>query len=225
MRRYLSLHPDFGADLKDVREDYLIVERNANMAKDPLTVETTDNHIYFYSEVNPDRCLALIREIRKLDADLRNERVSRNLPDDFPMTPIWLHIQSEGGQVFAARALADQIPHIASPIFSIIEGVCGSAATFISLSCNRRYIQPSAFVLIHQMSGGVFGKYYEMVDDMQVNRQLMRQMEDFYVERTKMSRENIGDYLSRESWFNAEKCIELGLADEIMGDNNGSRAS
>ena len=43
----------------------------------PLTVETVDNHIYFYSDVDGDRCLALLKTIREVDSRLRMERVSR----------------------------------------------------------------------------------------------------------------------------------------------------
>lgn len=44
---------------------------NRNTETPRLTVETVDNHIYFYADVDSDRCLALIRAIREADSELR----------------------------------------------------------------------------------------------------------------------------------------------------------
>ncbi len=60
-----------------------------------LTVETVDNHIYFYADADSDRCLALMRTVRETDAQLRSEYLSRGLEGQ-PLTPMWLHIHSYG---------------------------------------------------------------------------------------------------------------------------------
>lgn len=183
---------------------------------DPLTVESYKNHIYFYSGVNSDRGLALMQEIRETDNDLRTEHESRSLGLDHPPTPIWLHIHSEGGDVFAGLAVADQIKQIKTPIYSIVEGFCASAGTLISLACTRRYIQPSAFMLIHQLSGISWGTFEELKDDMHIREMLMDLLTQFYLERTKIPVEQISALLQRNSWFSAEQCVDLGLADEIL---------
>ena len=183
----------------------------------PMTVETFDNHIYFYADVDTDRCLDLIRRIREMDNELRRQATSRMLPPEYPAIPIWLHIQSGGGELFTGLNIADQISKIESPIYSIVEGMCASAATFISLAANRRYILPSSFVLIHQISSWSWGrmKYEEFRDDMKLQEMLMERMYVFYTQKTKLTRAKIKKLLKSDSWFNAEQCIELGLADEI----------
>lgn len=182
----------------------------------PLTVETIYNHVYFYADVDSDRCLAMIRTIRELDNSLRNERGSRSLPDDFPMTPIWLHIQSNGGGLFAGMAAADQLAVIRSPIYSVVEGVCASAATLISMSCARRYILPGAFMLVHQLWSVAWGKYEELKDEMHLLGMAMERLTDFYERRTNLSREEVAEMLKRDTWMDAERCLELGFVDEIM---------
>jgi len=187
------------------------VKANSSDAK-PLTVETIDNHIYFYSAVNTDRTLALIREIRGVDAKLRSEQLSRNIETS---TPIWLHVQSGGGGLFAGLAMADQLAHIASPVYSIVEGYCASAATLISMACTKRFIHPSAFMLIHQLSADAWGKYEELVDEMHLLGMAMERLNTFYQRYTRLDEEQIKKYLERDSWFNAEECLELGFVDEI----------
>ena len=117
----------------------------SSVVADPMTVETIDNHVYFYAGVDSDRCLALVRSLRELDNRLRTERETRQVPPEIPATPIWLHINSPGGDLFAGLAAADQIPRIETPIYSVIEGMCASAATLISLACQRRFISQQLY--------------------------------------------------------------------------------
>lgn len=184
----------------------------------PMTVEEVGTHLYFYCEVNTDRCLDLLRRIRQIDNSLREERASRMLPDDYPMVPIWLHIQSGGGELFTGFNVADQIQTIKTPIFSIVEGVCASAATLISMSCNKRYIMPSSFMLIHQLSQWNFGSktYEQMKDNQHLIDMAMERLYGFYVARGKLDRVQVENLLKSDSWFDAEKSMELGLVDEIL---------
>jgi len=182
----------------------------------PMTVETFDNHIYFYADVDTDRCLDLIRRIREVDNELRRQGQSRMLPDDFPAIPIWLHIQSNGGEVFTGLNIADQLQKIKSPIYSVVEGVSASAATLISLACSKRYILPSSFMLIHQVSSHHWGKYSEFEDEKRLLDMLMDRLVSFYSSYTKMSPAKVKKLLERDSWFSAQECVELGLADEIF---------
>lgn len=207
--------PGFGRFVRRVMED-AAVPVTADAGQPPrLTVETIDNHIYFYADVDSDRCLAMIRAIRELDTRLRNERGSRGLPADFPLTPIWLHVQSDGGGLFAGLAMADQLAQIESPIYSIVEGVCASAATLIALSCTRRYILPSAFMLVHQLSSFKWGKYEEFKDEMVLLDMAMARLVAFYEKRTRLQEADIREMLKRDTWMDAQTCLELGFVDEI----------
>ena len=70
----------------------------------PLTVETIDNHVYFYCGVDGDRCLALLRTIREVDAKLRNERVSRSLASaTFRRPHLAAHLQRRRRSVCRTR--------------------------------------------------------------------------------------------------------------------------
>ncbi len=181
-----------------------------------LTVESIDNHIYFYSGVDSDRCLSLIKQIKQIDTNLRNERLSRDIPDSFEHTPIWLHIQSFGGDLLSAFSVADQIKRTKTPIYSIIEGVCASAGTIISCSCNKRYITPSSFMLVHQLVGFNWGRYEELKDNMNLLEMCMKQITTFYKNNSKMPVNKIISLLKRDSWFDAKQSLALGLVDEIM---------
>lgn len=180
-----------------------------------LTVETVDNHIYFYADVDSDRCLALIRAIRETDAQLRSEYLSRGM-EGMPATPIWLHIYSYGGDLFAGFSVADQLAMIKSPIYSVIEGICASAATLIALPCTRRYILPSSFMLIHQLSSLVWGTHEQFKDEMNLQQKAMERLIQFYARRSSVTEDEIRAMLTRDFWMDAETCVQMGFVDEIL---------
>lgn len=180
-----------------------------------LTVESMNNHVYFYADVDTDRCLALIRSLRDLDVSLRNERLTRGIPESYPSTPIWLHINSDGGDLLTGFAMADQIKSFSTPIHSVVEGVCASAATLISMACTRRYMLPRSFMLFHPLSALAWGKYQEIKDEVVLLDMAMGQLKDFYATHSKLSAEKIEDMLKHDTWLNAPQCLENGMIDEI----------
>lgn len=179
-------------------------------------VRTDDNHIYFYAEVDVQRTLDLICQLREVDRQLLTEGFGREA--DRSPVPIWLHIQSPGGDAFAGFAVADQIASIRSPVYSVVDGYCASAATLVSLACQKRYIAPHALMMIHEVSGSLWGRYGQLKDNMLMFEMLMDKVITFYADRTKMRKKEIKKLLRRESWFDAARCVELGLVDSIKGE-------
>jgi len=181
-----------------------------------LTVETVDNHIYFYADVNSDRSLALIQEVKYLDSSLRNEHTSRGLDNLHPLTPIWLHISSNGGDLFTGFSIADQLRMIKSPIYTIVEGVCASAATLIAMVGTERYILPSSFMMVHQLSSMFWGTHDQFQDEQFLQEMLMTSLVKFYEEQTRLDESQLRQMLSRNTWMNAEKCVATGFANKIL---------
>ena len=180
-----------------------------------LTVETIDNHVYFYADVDSDRCLALIRAVREADSSLRNEQLSRGLEGQ-PLTPIWLHIHSYGGDLFTGFSIADQLSMIKSPIYTVVEGICASAATLIAMTGTKRNNLPSSYMLIHQLSSMVWGTHENFKDEMALQQKAMDRLVNFYANHSKADADKIREMLTRDFWMDAEACIENGFVDEIL---------
>lgn len=178
-------------------------------------IEPFHNHVYFYNEVNSNCVLDMIKRVREVDEMLRSERASRSVPYWIAETPIWLHIQSGGGSLFAGFSAADQLATIQTPVYSIIEGYCCSAATLISMACSHRLITANSFMMIHQLSNSMWGKYEDFKDEMHMMDMAMDRVVKFYTKRTKLNKKKVRKLLERDSWFDAKGAIKLGLADEI----------
>lgn len=177
-------------------------------------IEVLDNHIYFYSDITPDQAVQLVRLLKEFDNRLRSEQISRDT--DFVSAPIWLHISSGGGYLFEAFAVADQISRLGTQVYSIVEGYCASAATLISLACDRRFITPNSFMLVHQFSGGMWGKYEELKDHLAFGDMAMKRLVKFYAEKTGLKKKKVRKLLERDSWFDAKGCKKMGLVDEVL---------
>lgn len=172
------------------------------------------NHIYFYEDVSVRSTLNLMRQVRECDLSLRQLQLNYNLGDT-PSIPIWLHIQSYGGDLLAALAVTDQLHKIKSPVHSIVEGPCCSAATLISMACTRRFITPNSYMLIHQFSSFVWGSYERFKDDMKLQDMLMEQLVSFYVKHSKLKPKAVQKILKHDSWFNAQQALDAHLVDAI----------
>lgn len=184
-------------------------------AEKKLTVERIANHVYFYAHVDSDRCLDLLTRIRELDTELRAEQIARGM-EDAPMTPIWLHVHSYGGDLFSGFSTSDQLKRIKSPIYAVVEGVVASAATLITMSATKRYILPNSFMLIHQLSAIMWGTHEQFKDEMALQQKAMDKLVDFYAARSKLSVEALRDLLKRDFWMDAEAAVDSGFADEIL---------
>lgn len=175
---------------------------------------TRGNHIYYFSGVSKDSVYRLKNAIQKLNDAFRDTQ--REHPH-LTMTPapIYLHINSFGGGVFAAFAAIDFIQQSAIPIHTIIEGASASAATLMSVVGAKRYMRPTASMLIHELSSWFGGKLTAIEDDYQNLQQMHETIKRVYKKHTKLREAELGEILAHDRWWNIDKCLEVGLVDAV----------
>ena len=160
-------------------------------------------------------------EIKKVANDLMSNRGNFQNLDTY----IYIHINSFGGSVFAALSSIDTIINSEFPIVSIIEGAAASAATLMSVVCHERVIRPNAYMLIHQMSSGFWGKMEEIKDEFINLKKLTKKLKRIYKEHTKLRNKSkdkdtqdtirLNDILKRDLWWDSDECIKYGLVDRV----------
>jgi ATP-dependent protease ClpP protease subunit len=169
-----------------------------------------NNHIYFYSEVDRKSIQSLIKVMR--EAEEYCYTTSFKLSID---VPIFLHISSLGGYIYDALNAIDAIQRCRIPIYSIVEGSVASAGTLISVVCKKRFICPNAYMLIHQLSGEVFGKMNEIVDEYANLSELMDVLKNIYIEHADFSKRKLEKLLKHDLYLNTDKILKYKLADEV----------
>jgi len=183
------------------------------LVREPAVLEIVDNRIYFYAEIGRSEVLKLNKELRNLNNTHLAQAQQR---EDDHLTPIYLHINSYGGNIFSGLAGLDQIMKLTVPVYTIIDGCCASAATFLSIVGKRRFINRHSFMLIHQLSSFMWGKYEEFKDEIQNLDRLMGMIKEIYGEFTKVPEDKIDEILKHDLWFDAQTCLEYSLVDEII---------
>ena len=178
----------------------------------PVTV--VGNHVYFYCDVTAASVLELIKALRQADADLA--RQSRDLWLAGTYLPIWLHINSDGGEWPSGLAAADIISMIKTPVHTVIEGWAASSATLISMAGKLRYMTPNSVMLIHQLSQAFWGTHQAHKDNMQLQTMHMLMMRNFYASHSKLEPDQVEEMLSHDTWLSPDDCVSKGLVDAVL---------
>ena len=175
-------------------------------------VQEINNSIFFYTDVTKQSVLNLNQKLKKLGTDLSVTGVLL----DIPTPELKLHINSSGGSLLDGFAAVDYVRGCKAPVHSIIEGSAASAATLISVAAPKRSITKHSFMLIHQLSGGMWGKFESMKDDMQNCNLFMDKINEIYMQYTKIPKNVLKDILKRDIYMDAKTCLKYGLVDKII---------
>jgi len=175
-------------------------------------IEVINNHIYFYSGIKSNSILKLNKRLKEMETKLLT------YADSLEWEPpgIYLHVNSYGGSVFAGVAGMDQIRKCKVPVYTVVDGCCASAATFLTVVGTRRYINKHAHILIHQLSSGFWGKFSAIEDEVKNLKKLMAMIKDVYLKHTDISKKDLEKLLKRDLWLSAEEALAYGLVDEIL---------
>jgi len=180
-------------------------------------VSVLHDHIYFYSAITPESAMELNRILQDLSMKLAPTAFTSMQEIGSP-SPIWLHINSYGGEVFSSFAIADTIERISQvvPVVTIVEGCAASGATFMSVAGTKRLMRKNAYMLVHELSTGAWGRFSELKDNMTSNTEIMKSIKAWYKEKTKIPDAEMDQILSHDIWWNAKKCLKYGLIDAII---------
>jgi len=175
-------------------------------------LEVVNNRIYFYSGVETKNVLGLNKALRELAGEILHSSVVLECQH----ADIFLHVNSHGGDLFDGLAAMDEIRKSKVPIVSIVDGCAASAATLMTIVADKRQINKHAYMLIHQLSSGMWGKYREMKDEIENADNMMKTIRKIYLEYTKIPKKKLDEILDHDLWFDAETCLKYGLVDEII---------
>lgn len=175
-------------------------------------IRIIENQIYFYEDVTNESVLDLNKVLIEVDIKLQN---TKNILGDSFTPIIHLHIKTDGGDIFSAITTLDLLPKLKSKVYTYIDGCVASAGTLISVAGSKRFIGKNAYLLIHQLSGEMYGKFSEMEDQMENSTNLMKFIKNIYKQHTKIPMKKLDDLLKRDLWLPSQECLDYGIVDEI----------
>ncbi|WP_105215710.1 head maturation protease, ClpP-related [Pseudoalteromonas sp. T1lg22] len=148
------------------------------------------------------------------------ETIKRDLLSITDATDIDVFINSPGGDVFEATAIAASFKAHPAKIHVHIDGIAASAATRIALAGDTIEIAESGFYMIHYAWTLALGNAKEIRDTADMLDKVDNTIVTDYEQRTNAGEEQVRTWMEAETWFTAQEALEHGFVDSIMQGAN-----
>ena len=130
--------------------------------------------------------------------------------------PITLHINSPGGDCFAASQIYTMLMEYPHDVTVQIDGMAASAASVIAMAGTRVQMSPTSMMMIDNPFTMAMGDSEEMRKAIQLLDEVKESIINAYEIKTGQSRTKLSHLMDSETWMNAWKAKELGFCDEVM---------
>lgn len=141
------------------------------------------------------------------------------------VSTIDVRINSEGGDVFAGKAMYSLLKEHKAKVIVHVDGLAASAASFIAMAGDEIEIDEGAFVMIHDAYGGARGRAKDLRDYADLLDSVNASIVDTYVARTKNDAATIRKWMDEETWMAGKDAVSRGFADRLAGGKAKARAS
>ena len=133
--------------------------------------------------------------------------------------PIDLWLNSPGGDCVAASRIYTMLMNYPDDVNVKIDGIAASAASVIAMAGTKVSMAPTAMIMIHNPLTIVGGQKEDLDQAAQMLAEAKESIINAYELKTNLPREKISAMMDDETWMNVNKAIELGFADDMLGQN------
>ena len=184
---------------------FQLLRENPSVTKAPLNVVRAENgeqSIYIYDVIDSYWGISakdVAQAISAMDAN----------------ATLHLRINSPGGDVFEAHAIATAISQHAGKTIAHIDGLAASAATFISAAADEVEISEGGFYMIHNGWTIAIGDKRAMTATAELLDKVDASIVNVYAKRTGAELEQIVEWMNAETWFTAEEAVQHNFANRL----------
>ena len=148
------------------------------------------------------------------DDDITPKKFKNELNANEGDIEVWLN--SPGGDVFAASQIYTMLKEYKGMVTVKIDGLAASAASVIAMAGDEIVMSPVAMMMIHNPATVIFGEASDLQDGIKMLSEVKEGIINAYEQRTGLPRSKISNMMDAETWFSAQKAVELGFADKIL---------
>ena len=161
--------------------------------------------IILSGEVNKELAEKVIRQLLILEADSASK-------------PIYVYIDSPGGDVDAGFAIFDMIRFIKPPVYTVGMGLVASAGALILLAApkNRRLGLPNSHYLIHQPLSGIKGVATDIEIHAKEIEKIRAKINALIAEETGKDVADVAKDTDRDYWLSADEAVNYGLILQVI---------
>jgi ATP-dependent Clp protease protease subunit len=129
---------------------------------------------------------------------------------------IHLRINSPGGDVFDARAMATAVRGHPSKIIAHVDGMALSAATTLAIAAAETEMAEGSFFMIHNAWSWGVGNANDLMELAALLEKIDGALVADYTRKTKQTAEQIVAWMAAETWFTAQEAVDAGFADRVF---------
>ena len=133
--------------------------------------------------------------------------------------PIDIWLNSPGGDCVAASRIYTMLMNYPDDVNVKIDGIAASAASVIAMAGTKVSMAPTAMIMIHNPLTIVGGQKEDLDQAVQMRTETKESIINAYELKTNLPREKISSMMDDETWMNVNKAIELGFADNMLGQD------
>lgn len=138
---------------------------------------------------------------------------------------IHLRINSPGGDVFAAQAMAQALREHPARVVAHIDGYAASAATEVAVAADEVIMAPGAMYMIHNAWTIAIGNKSDFLDTAALLEKVDITLAQAYADRTGGDIKQITEWMDAETWFTAQESVDAGFADSIAESKTKANAN
>ena len=181
-------------------------EKTSDSANDQLMQKFLNTRqIILSGEVNKELAEKVIRQLLILESDSASK-------------PIYVYIDSPGGDVDAGFAIFDMIRFIKPPVYTIGMGLVASAGALILLAASKNYRLglPNSHYLIHQPLSGIKGVATDIEIHAKEIEKIRVKINALIAEETGKDVADVAKDTDRDYWLSADEATAYGLILQVI---------
>lgn len=150
---------------------------------------------------------------------LKWNKEDKNLPVE-SRKPIWLFIQSPGGDVVNGNSLIDAIETSKTPVYTVCFAQCNSMGFHIFITGHKRYCFPNSILLIHDGEIRIENSSSKAKDTMKFIEALDQRVKNHVLKHTNITSEFYDSIYDTEYYiYGNTEGKELGIVDYVIGED------
>lgn len=150
--------------------------------------------------------------------DISDKAFKQDIENLGDVENITLHINSPGGSVFSAVAIANTLKNHKAKVTANIDGLAASAATIITSACDTVRMPKNAMFMIHNPITLAYGDNQDMKKTLEMLDKVKDSIIETYVGKVAIDKAKLSELMDNESWLTAQEAKEYGFIDEIIDE-------
>lgn len=138
---------------------------------------------------------------------------------------VHIRINSPGGDVFGATAMAQAMREYPGSIICHVDGVAASAASVLAISGAETVMAPGSLLMIHNSWTMAVGDRNDLLDTASLLEKVDGMLAEGYAKKSGKDASAFRKMMDAETWFTPTEAVAAGLANSVAGDTSSASAS